>query len=221
MIEYIIGIILFVALLGICYRLTKPYYLIHRRQRDYRRILQTVAALYQQENPYIIAKEARNHEPDDSLIYGEIDLCALLDLLDHIKPTSNDTLYDLGSGAGKALVAAKLRYPNMEVVGIEYLQPLHDLAEEIGQSFPPPHATYKNDNFLTADFSEATILLVNATAYSPATWEPLLVKLQALKQGTKIIVTSKELPSPAFVQCYGAMEKMSWGLCTTRIYEKL
>jgi hypothetical protein len=221
MIEYIIGTVLIVALLSIGYRLAKPYYLDLLRQRDYRRILQMVTAFYQQENPYIIAQEAKSDEPDDSLIYGEIDLCALLDLLAHIKPTANDIFYDLGSGAGKALMAAKLRYPAMKVVGIECLAPLHDLAEEIGQSFPPPHAAYRNENFLTADFNEATILLVNATAYSATTWEPLLIKLQELKQGTKIIVMSKKLPSPVFIQRYGAMEKMSWGLCTTRIYEKL
>jgi hypothetical protein len=221
MIEYLISTVLIIALLGICYRFANRYYLSYLRRHHYSRILQTVNAVYQQKNTHFLAQQAREDHSNDSFIYGEIDVCTLLDLLAYIKPTANDIFFDLGSGAGKALVATKLRYPNMKVVGIECLQPLHDFAEETGQSFPAPHALYLNEDFLTADFSEATILLVNATAYSTATWKPLLTRLQALKSGTKIIVTSKKLPSTGFIQRYGAMEKMSWGLCTTRIYEKL
>lgn len=221
MTDYIIGIVLMIALLGVCYRFARPYFHSYMRQRDYRRILKAVGAFYKHGNPYLIAKEARKNDPDDSLIYGEIDICALLDLLDYIKPTEKDVFYDLGSGAGKTLMATQMRYPYLKVCGIERLQGLHDLAEEIGQSHPPPHPLFINDDFLNVDFSEATILLINATAFSPATWEPMLAKLAQLKSGTKVIVTSKTLPPPGFIARFGAMEKMSWGLCTTRIYEKV
>jgi len=221
MTEYIIGTLLIILLLGIGYRLTKPHYLSFQRQKNYRRILPVVEAFYKRENPYLLSKNVRPDDANDNLIYGEIDLCALLDLLDHIKPTVLDVFYDLGSGSGKVLMATQLRYPKMKVVGIELLQPLHDLAEEIGQSHPPPRPTFICGNFLTYDFSDATILLINATAFSPALWDRLVARLQTFKQGTKIIVTSKKAPATGFIQRYGAMEKMSWGLCTTRIYEKL
>lgn len=220
MIQTLIGTLLVIVLIVACYKLLKPYYDANKRHRDYSQIVKTIDTLYKQSNPYLIAKEARTEYQGDSLTYGEISLCTLLDLLALIKPTTHDCFYDLGSGSGKAVMAVKLRYPQMEVVGIERVQALHDLAEEIGQSVPPPHAKYLCEDFLTTDLANATILLVNATAFMPDVWEPLLVKLLSLKAGTKVIVTSKLLPAEAFIMRYGALEKMSWGPANTYIYEK-
>lgn len=220
MIQTLIGTLLVIVLIVLAYMLIKPYYYARKRHHEYSQILQIVNVLYKQSNPYLIAKEAQNHYQGDSLTYGEISLCALLDLLALIKPTVNDRFYDLGSGSGKAVVTVKLRYPKMDVVGIERVQALHFLAEEIGQSIPPPHAKFLCEDFLTTDLGDATILLINATAFLPDVWEPLLVKLLALKAGTKIILTSKQLPHEAFIAHFGALEKMSWGHANTFIYEK-
>lgn len=216
----LVGTLLVTVLIVLTYMLLKPYYYAHKRHRQYRQILKTVNALYQQTNPYLIAKQAQGEYHGDSLTYGEIDLCTLLDLLAMIKPTLHDHFLDLGSGSGKAVLTVKLRYPQLAVWGIERIQALHDLAEEVGQSIPPPHAHYLCDDFLTYDISHASILLINATAFLPDVWEPLLVKLLALKAGTKIIITSKQLPAEAFIAHFGALEKMSWGHANTYIYEK-
>jgi len=176
---------------------------------------------YQQDNPYLIAKAAKEKHDNDSLTYGEIDTVALLDLLARLKPTAQDVFYDLGSGLGKAVFAAKFCHPQMRAIGIERQAELHDLAEKIGHSKAPPHAKYICDDFLNVDISDATIILINATAFNGELWEALLAKLKALKPMTKIIITSKKLPSSDFIKRYGAMEKMNWGLCTTHIYEKI
>lgn len=220
MIQILIGALLVIVLIVACYKLLKPYYDAKKRHQDYSQILKIINTLYKQSNPYLLAKEAQTQYQGNSLTYGEISLCTLLDLLALIKPTTHDCFYDLGSGSGKAVIATKLRYPQMEVVGIERIQSLHDLAEEIGQGVPPPHAQFRCEDFLSADLRDATILLINATAFLPDVWEPLLVKLLYLKSGTKVIVTSKLLPAEAFIMRYGALEKMSWGAANTYIYEK-
>lgn len=220
MIHILIGALLVIGLFIAFYHLLKPYYDARKRHREYSQLIKTVNTLFLQSNPFFIAKEAQTQYSGDSLTYGEISLCSLLDLLALIKPTTHDQFYDLGSGSGKAVIATKLRYPQMEVVGIERVQALHDLAEERGQSVPPPHAVFLCEDFLSADLSHATILLINATAFMPDVWAPLLVKLLGLKAGTKIIITSKQLPDDAFLMRYGAVERMSWGSVNTYIYER-
>lgn len=198
-----------------------PYYKAAKRKRTYLKILKIIEHQYTRENPYSISKLAKELHEDDSLTYGEIDTVALLDLLAILKPSALDVFYDLGSGLGKAVFAAKLCYPQMQAIGIERQAELHDLAEEIGQSKAPPHAQYICDDFLNVDFTDATIILINATAFNGELWEALLAKLKTLKPMSKIIITSKKLPSSDFIKRYGAMEKMNWGLCTTHIYEKI
>ncbi|MGE3320530.1 MAG: hypothetical protein AB7I18_14675 [Candidatus Berkiella sp.] len=217
----LIGLLLLLTLLVLSYLVLKPLYQAYLRKRTYLNIMRVVDSGYQHANPYLISKSAKEQQEDDTLTYGEIDTVALLDLLARLKPTSKDVFYDLGSGSGKAVFAAKLRYPQMRAIGIERQSELHDLAEEIRQSMAPPHPDYICDDFLNVDFTDATIILINATAFHGEQWEALLAKLKALKPKTKIIITSKKLPATLFVHCYGAMEKMNWGLCTTHIYEKV
>ncbi|HRE32268.1 MAG TPA: hypothetical protein PLD88_09875 [Candidatus Berkiella sp.] len=218
--QIIIGILLTTLFLLGCYKLLRPFILEQLRRYHYRKILQRIAILYQSHNPYLIAQAAKTEHSDENLTYGEIELCAFLDLLAQINPTQQDILYDLGSGAGKAVIAAKLRYPALTVKGIERLEPLCRLAQVV----TPPDITktyYINNDFLEIDFSEATILFINATGFSQTLWEPLVSKLLQLKAGTKIILTSKTLPDTSFTQRYAGMEKMNWGLCSTYIYEKI
>ncbi|MCS5711364.1 hypothetical protein [Candidatus Berkiella aquae] len=215
----IIGILLASLLLFCGYKLLRPFILEYLRQYRYRKILQRIAVLYQPHNPYLIAQAAKTKHADENLTYGEIELCAFLDLLAQVNPTQQDILYDLGSGAGKTVIAAKLRYPALTVKGIERLEPLCRLAQVV----TPPDITnvyYINHDFLEINFSDATLIFINATGFSHALWEPLMAKLVQLKPTTKIILTSKTLPETAFIQHYAGMEKMNWGLCSTYIYEK-
>lgn len=217
--HFIVGILLASLLLVCGYKLLRPFILEHVRLYRYRKILQRITTLYQPHNPYLIAQAAKTKHADENLTYGEIELCAFLDLLAQVNPSQQDILYDLGAGAGKTVIAAKLRYPELMVKGIECLEPLCRLAQMVTPSDITKVYFIHND-FLKTDFSDATILFINATGFSPSLWEPLMAKLLQLKPGTKIILTSKTLPETAFIQHYAGMEKMNWGLCSTYIYEK-
>eukprot|EP00986_Skeletonema_menzelii_P007417 scaffold2916_cov190-Skeletonema_menzelii.AAC.3 len=69
---------------------------------------------------------------EDSLVYGEIDLRGFCDLLMHHVPhSSDDVFYDLGSGSGRAVFAARFVGDFRECVGIELLSNLHEMATSV------------------------------------------------------------------------------------------
>lgn len=225
--------LLFLLLIGLLFILFAPWlkkrFHEWQRHRKYSAIIQQIHALYQDTDPYLLSLQTRKQ--DSSLpngAYGEISLCALLDLLKEIDFSPNDIFYDLGSGIGKTLLAVKLCYPTLNVQGIEIIPSLHHAALEKYQEFLTEKKSkaedfaikHHLDNFLEYNFSDANIIFINATGYTTVEIEALLPKLLNLAPSTKIIVTSKTLPAPAFEKTYQGMEKMSWGLTSTYIYEK-
>lgn len=223
--------LIFLCLLLTFFPLLKKAYYNYQRKKEYTQILNEVVTLFETVNPFQISKDARKEiaDPPPDLVYGEIGICTLLDLLTIIQPKPDALYYDLGSGAGKSALAVKLRYPSMRVKGIELLAALHAVSEQkllqyLQQHKLPQESFGLNficDNILNQDFTDADIIFINATAISHTTWEQILYKLIQLKPGAKIITTSKRLPAPTFVKKYQGMELMSWGLTSTYIYEKI
>ena len=82
----------------------------------------------------------------DSMVYGEFDLSFFADLLDIADPQPGETFLDIGSGAGRLVLAAALHRPNTwaNCHGIELSSPLHDAAiaaryafENLDEPLPP------------------------------------------------------------------------------------
>src|SRR5437764_503565 len=89
---------LFLGLLLILFPVAKKLYNHYQRERRYRVIIEEMNALFANVNPFHISKKARlQHKNPEHLLYGEINLCALLDLLDLVQPKPKDVFYDLGS----------------------------------------------------------------------------------------------------------------------------
>ena len=81
--------------------------------------------------------EVQQHS-EDSLVYGEIDLHGFCQLLnDCILPhtTKEDVFYDLGSGSGRAVFAARFVSDMKECIGIELLENLHNLAMSVASLY--------------------------------------------------------------------------------------
>ncbi|HET9843357.1 MAG TPA: methyltransferase domain-containing protein [Gammaproteobacteria bacterium] len=195
--------------------------------------VKTLTALYANTNPARVSKYTRlkHNLKQDHFLYGEIDLITLVKLLDFIQPKPQTIFYDLGSGAGKAVLMASLTYPFAKCIGIELLAPLHQLAQkkctllerlarEKDKNFCS-NLHFIQGNFLAIDFSDADIIFANATAYKGETWDNLVNKLKTVKRGCRIIVTTFKLNSLDFKILYEGAELMSWGFCSVRIYEKL
>ncbi len=210
--NFLLAAILFVA---IAYLFTSPIKSFVRN-RKYRQILTAVHTCFQDVDAFSISKNARSNSVSEDLYYGEVNLCALLDLMALVKPKPQEVFYDLGAGCGKTMMAVKLKYPFLQVKGIELIEDLYTIAvQKLPLDFTLICGDYLNQNFLDAD-----ILFINATGFSCATWDKLVTTLMQLKSGTRIILTSKTLPCPPFVKKTQGLERMSWGYASTTIYEK-
>lgn len=174
---------------------------------------------------------------DDAYTYGEIDFISFIKLLEKTNIKPSDTFYDLGSGAGKAVLTAALNFNLEKAIGIEYLPQLCELthnrietARDIIKTDYPNHAErftnnlnhiqIINANFLDYDFSDADIIFINATCLSHTTWEKLQEKFQQLKPSTRLITTTKKITLPQFQPLYQGLELMSWGMSSVNIYIK-
>lgn len=216
---FLVGILMLIPLIKVIWD-------SYKRKKTYLHILDTLHTLYQDTNPYEILKNSEMSTNTEH-VYGEIETVALLDLLAKINPKANELCYDLGSGSGKTLLAIKLCYPLLQVKGIEQSHALNHLAQEKYQQYLQHQGKVETDfqiSYISQDFIhypywDADILFINATALQ-ATWPQILGKLLQLKPGARVIITSKTLPDEFFNQLYQGMEKMSWGLTSTYIYEK-
>jgi len=223
---YLAFLILSISLILIL-SLTNPIKNYLRRYR-YAKIIHTINALYADINAFLLSQEEREQILAPELYYGEMDLCAFLDLMAIIKPKANQRFYDLGSGGGKLVIAAKMRYPSLRCFGIELLKSLNKISHLKYQALIAKQAvakegnvTFLQGNFLKADLNEADIVFINATGFTPTTFPAVCEKLLLLKARCKIIITSKQLPQPQFKKIYQGTEKTSWGFTSTFIYERM
>lgn len=199
----------------------------YQRRQRYSKIVGEIGLLYQMApSPYQLAKQNRDYFPDNTT-YGAVEIPTLLDLIADCH-LSNAVFYDLGSGDGKSLLAVKLAHPHFIVRGIEIIPDLFELSKTQYHRYLEQHALsetqfkidYIHDDFLKTNWNDATLIFLNATGFNAPFWEKVVSKLITLPPQTKVIVTSKTLPCPPFHLISQGMEKMSWGLTATMIYEK-
>lgn len=104
---------------------------------------------------------------------------------------AGDVLYDLGSGDGRVVIEAARR-EQVNAVGIEIDRRLCDDADEVAMLLGlGGYATFRNENILDADLSEATVI----TAFLlTSAMERLRDKLRSLKSGTRILSVAFPIP---------------------------
>lgn len=175
---------------------------------------------------------------DDAFIYGEIDFLSFAFILDKVKPQAGEIFYDLGSGAGKAVIAAALSFDFVKSVGVELLPGLCAVAnEQISKAHTLVKSQNKtlSDTYLArlsrieiinvdlqqCDFSEANIVFINATCFGYGMWEKVQEKLNSLQSGSRIIVTTKKIQHENFQLLNSDQELMSWGMNSVQIYQKI
>lgn len=105
-------------------------------------------------------------------------------MLEMLQPTTNDVVYDLGSGDGNILIKAVKKY-NCIAFGIEYNNDLFELSKRNAQKENTLNSiTFINDDFLSFDFLNATAIIMNLTKEAN---EKLKPRLEKLPVGTKIV----------------------------------
>ena len=137
------------------------------------------------------------------LFYGEAPLEAVGELLRHAEARAGERFLDLGSGCGKAVIAAALTHPDLAAcAGIELLDPLHAEAQEAGRRYAQlrderpdlPRVELAQGNFLARDWGDPDIVYGFFTVFPRDLIREIEVELQArLKPGARVVIVSKQL----------------------------
>lgn len=217
---------------------------IHHRLRDLavdeaEQRFNVVMKAFQREAPTFMnaAKEARaalraQAGADTSLVYGEIEFRSFVDVLDQLKVPQNAKFVDLGSGCGKAVLAASLLLDFDELHGVEILKPLYDASHSVLDTFRqlegdlhelPEDAvpiTFHNADFLDWDWSWADVVFANSTCFKESLVADIAAKAALLKPGSLIITITQRLVHPSLEVVGHQKQHMSWGDGTFYIHRR-
>jgi hypothetical protein len=168
-----------------------------------------------------------------SLGYGEILPETVFDVLDIIRTkkyrhTPIKTVFDLGSGDGKVLLANALAVPpETKLVGMEIVPDLHEKALERLQLWNDLSPLSQDNNsrveFLLADFTtesnmtriltEADLIWIHGTVFEPKLFALVQDICEACDPGTLFVLISQPLEESEHIETLEeGWFKMSWGL---------
>jgi len=147
-------------------------------------------------------------ERDRNLTYGEIDFEGFFQILYDVPGiVERQVFYDLGSGVGKAVIAAALLGNFKEVVGIELLPPLHEQAIVVSKLWEKekitelPKVKFLQEDFLEAtDYSNVDLVYIHCTCFSQRLMYLLEDVLQTLPTGAIVLTVSQSLPRMEIVK---------------------
>jgi SAM-dependent methyltransferase len=101
------------------------------------------------------------------------------------KVTSQDTVYDLGSGDGRILIAAAKKYGSRGIgVDIEPYRVAESQSNAVAAGVEDL-VTFKHQDALTVDVSTATVVMIYLVGWSTEKLQPIIAK--TARVGTRII----------------------------------
>lgn len=175
-----------------------------------------------------------NYEPGEKeeaakdkifLTYGELLYPSVNALIDYMDISENDVFYDFGSGIGKVGLQFFLKTPVKKVVGIEFSEKRHVVAEQVfakvKEEFPELFLNNRElksicGNFLEIDISDATIIYSCSTCFS----EELLADMgQVFNRCPKLRYVASMKPIPFKYPLNNILEvDCSWDKSSIHIY---
>eukprot|EP00747_Dinoflagellata_sp_TGD_P066606 gnl/TRDRNA2_/TRDRNA2_154883_c0_seq1.p1 gnl/TRDRNA2_/TRDRNA2_154883_c0~~gnl/TRDRNA2_/TRDRNA2_154883_c0_seq1.p1 ORF type:complete len:363 (+),score=46.16 gnl/TRDRNA2_/TRDRNA2_154883_c0_seq1:211-1299(+) len=143
---------------------------------------------------------AIGRQSDSELTYGEIQFFPFLDCLcQAVRPLPGEVFVDLGSGTGRAVLAAALGYPSLgRCVGFEVVPSLHRAAEHAAAIVTGDKCTsaapieLHQADFMDSAWEEiADIVWVSSLCMSESTLLHLAKKVQALRPGSRVVTMTE------------------------------
>lgn len=207
-------------------------------------VLSELSSLYE-EYTFATAKDASltddirrdssncNHS-EDSLVYGEIDLEGFCQLLNDIPHTSNDVFYDLGSGSGRAVFAARFIGDYKECNGIELLENLHQLASSVQSLYKfqylhkliHQHVKFVCSDLLNYDgwWTYGTVVYIPNLLFDNVLLDNIAAKAVHAPQGAYWICLKQFSNITSFDSIFELIQqrlvRMSWGESNVYVYRK-
>jgi hypothetical protein len=209
--------------------------------------------------PVALGKAASKKEREErnlretTLVYGEISFEAFGIVIEKIKKIygrqdtgasgeygilqgRGGTFIDLGSGTGKAVVAAAILHNFDQCTGIEMLEGLYSISLEMLASYNTRGKTKLQDrefdthcSFVCADFldvkakdwRDADLVFANSTCYDDNLMAKIADLALGMKKGAFFVAFTKRLASQDFAVLEHDMYRMSWGEATVYIMQKV
>lgn len=199
-----------------------------------------------------ISKEARAtmEGAGANLTYAELDIASVHSILNLLKReygplyVGDGTFIDLGSGVGKAAVAAALLHPFKKVVGIECIDPLNAVAADIQGKFAaaaapvmeaektPPELSFMKGDFvaevsqgLAPIAAECKVAMAVATCYLEPQLKAMAEFAALMPENSLFVTFGQQLPLSAssgedWISLNVEQMEMLWGPSTVFIYKK-
>ena len=166
----------------------------------------------------------------------------IYEYIKHTYKTINDGIfYDLGSGTGKPVIAMSLMHKFKKLTGIEYLQNLVKLSQQIKDtynktinekiekngklfSFEKPNIVeFVQGDFFKQSWENASIIFANSTCFSLDMINNIAEKAnKECKSGTIIITFTKKLNklNSNWELKNGFRRLMTWGIATIYVHRR-
>lgn len=172
-----------------------------------------------------------------NFVSGDTNFSYFQDLLISLHLSDQEVFVDLGCGIGECIAAAVLLHYKLpqyhslfkEVIGIDLQRSkllecrfMVECLQEKVTSLPPIRIL--EEDFLTVDWSHATIVYVCATCFTPSLLVSIIEKCMSLRTGSRLILLDKEITSEfhnSFQLINTITCKTSWGEGIASIYCKI
>lgn len=183
--------------------------------------------IFKDADGFALSKISRKLSDAPEYTYGEILFVPFIALLSQTNINKHTIFYDLGSGVGKAVIACSMVFKIQKSCGIELFTNLHACANSqktklyAYSQYKSNPINFINANFLEIDFSEASLIFINATAFIGAIWDDLNKKLGKIQKNLTIISISKKINATNFKISKTTYVEMSWGIALAYIYTNL
>ncbi|EEY65502.1 uncharacterized protein PITG_16814 [Phytophthora infestans T30-4] len=160
-----------------------------------------------------------------SYVYGEILFFPFADIIRWVAPFLPDfaIFYDLGSGTGKAVIAASLVHPFDQAIGIELLEPLAHCAEKrktalekLKSPLLKTDIDFMIGDLLTTKWEDGDVVFCHGTCFNDEEWTKISRAAEKIKQGSFFISTTHVLRTGLFEVVKSLNFTMSWGTAARR-----
>lgn len=180
-----------------------------------------------------IERESKCMLGKTSLTYGEIDEENFTTILMRTccgSKQQTKIFYDLGSGTGRAVFAARLTQDFTVIRGIEILETLHAAALSSKVAFEeltmaslvvPNCVSFINKALLDYDWSDGDVVFANSTCFDGDLMNKISSQGEQLRPGALFITFTKALTSLKFELLERSQQSMSWGPATVFIQRRL
>lgn len=171
-------------------------------------------------SPFLISKHFLMEKGEkDVYAYGETPLTSLDKIAKTCDIKKLDVVYELGCGRGRTCFWLN-SFIGCKVIGVEYIPAFIQKAEDIKKRWNVAGVSFKQEDFLNTDLSDATVIYLFGTCLDEGSIRHLAERIMNLSQEIKIITVSYALNEfldfPAFRLIKQFPASFPWG--TTDVY---